>query len=478
MTTVLSDHELFLLAATSSSIIYLVLSYLYGRSQIPVLVAVFVFSNMISRTNLFQSFIQNSVPYFSKLIDRIVGLQATSLPKLSSSKGPGYDKFLALSDNSQLEILTAVKSLQAYATNSKKTNDRRRKLFKLMTWRQQKLCEDIGYLDKLKKIDTSIQSNQSFLNAIADKSVTDFGLSYHDFEKLKNDSSSNQTSSTNYRVIEAIGHYLRDWNVEGFSELNPILKYVRQQLDATVPVNMREKTCIVIPGSGLGRVAHEVAKFGSEKGEPTFGAVYGVEYSGLMHACNQFIYADKSSDNKTSTAKTFELFPHVHSCSNLYDTASQFRKEKVQQLTSKPDNLHLSHEDFRYFKIDTPNKFENIIVVSVFFIDTAENLINYLDAIHSLTTPNSRNNNIKRGHWINVGPLKYGSAAQVELNADELKQIRAKMGWVDKDYKSSLHSNQITENGLVGYVTDKSSMWQGYYGLTMWNSARKENSTK
>ncbi|KAK6205536.1 N2227-like protein-domain-containing protein [Scheffersomyces amazonensis] len=466
----ISDSELLLLAVTTGSVIYLVLSYLYGKSQVPILVAIFVFSNMVSRTTIFQSFI----PRFSKQVDVLIETlfpsSSSSLKNVPTTQGPGYGQFLALSDNSKLELLTAVKSLQAYSDNAKKTNDRRRKLFKLMSWRQQRLCEDVGYLNKLKKIDQSIQTNQTFLNAIADKSIEDFGLSYHDFEKLKNDSSVNQTSSSNYRVIEAIGHYLRDWNNKGIVELNPILDYTKKQLNELIPVDQRAKTCIIVPGSGLGRVAHEIANLGSDKNEPTFGAVYAVEYSGLMHACNRFIYS--------STDKPFVLFPYVHTCSNLYDTPSQFRSEKIIPVFDKPDNLHLRHDDFRYFKIEDPDKYENIVILSVFFVDTAENLLDYLDAINHLTTPNSRNNKIKRGFWINVGPLKYGSAAQVELNAGELQQLRSKMGWKDKSFINSLKQKDIGENGLSGYVTDKDSMWQGYYGLSMWSSSRKENSTK
>ena len=104
-------------------------------------------------------------------------------------------------------------------------------------------------------------------------------------------------------------------------------------------------------------------------------------------------------------------------------------------------------------------------MVTAFFMDTAENLIDYMDTINELTRGK---NGVKNGYWINVGPLKYGTAARVELNAEEFAHLRKKMGWQDIDNRISLDENQ-----LVGYTTDKESLWQGYYGLAMWASERK-----
>lgn len=454
-----SDRVLLLSTAFTCVIVYIVLSFVLGNSQIPILVVVFICTNMISRTGAFKNLI-------SKIdVTKTIGDQ--SVPRIPRVENPiGHNHFQSISEHSRIEILSAIRSLQAYSANTKNVNDRRKRLFKMMTWRQQKLCEDVGYLKKLTKIEQSISYNQKILSAIADGAVKKFGISYEDFDLLKGSNSSN-TSSTNYRVIEALGHYIRDWSPDGEAELKPMMDFINVQLNHVIPVQERSKTCIIIPGSGLGRIAHEIANIGSEN-ETRYGAVHAIEYSGLMHLCNEFIYSLENEE------KDYDLFPYIHSCSNFIDSTSQFRSSMVHSGQAKPENLALNHEDFRYFEVPNKSQFENIVVVSAFFIDTAENLVSYLDTIQELTTPN-RKNKIKNGYWINIGPLKYGTAAQVELNSDELKKIRKAMGW--KDIKSA-NSLAGSDNKLVGYMTDKQSMWQGYYGLTMWNAARKENSRK
>lgn len=456
-----SDRVLLLSTAITCLLIYLLLSFIFKNTQVPCLVVVFIFTNMLSRTGIFRNIIK-------KLdISKIATDQ--SLPRIPAVDNQvSHNEFQKMSETSRIELLTAIKSLQAYSAGSKKTNDRRKRLFRMMSWRQQKLCEDIGYMKKLSKIDESVVSNQKILSAIANTAVKNFGISYEDFDILKGINNGN-ASSTNYRVIEALGHYIRDWSVDGDAELTPMLNYINEQLDRVIPLEERSKTCIIIPGSGLGRIAHEIASTGSDT-DARFGAVHAVEYSGLMHLCNSFIYSSSEA------LKDYIIYPYIHSCSNFVDVASQFRSFVVNNGHTKPKNLSLNHEDFRYFEIPEKERFQNVVVISAFFIDTAENLISYLDTIQELTTPNKRNS-IKNGYWINIGPLKYGSAAQVELNSEELTKIRKKMGWSDINSATSLESEN-RDKALVGYMTDKQSMWQGYYGMSMWSTQRKENSRK
>lgn len=358
----------------------------------------------------------------------------------------------------------AVRSLDAYSENSKKVNSRRKNLFKLLSWRQQKLCEDAGYTDKLKNLDRHIDLNQIVLDNAIKSTKDTYGLTYKDFEWLNTQRVSQSTSSTNYRVIEALGHFVRDWSEVGKVEVDPIHSYVKTQLDKIIPKGEESSTCVVIPGSGLGKVAHEVASYRD------FGAVHAVEFSGLMHICNEFIY-DKE-------AKLSEIYPYVHSCSNYTTTKSQFRKVKIALPASRPANLISHLDDFRYFDIPEREKYKNVVIISVFFIDTAENIIDYFDNINRLTSPSKKGAAPQNGYWINVGPLKYGTAAQAELNSEEIRLIRRKTGWKDLHELETVNRPDSEEcpGGTMGYITDKQSLWQGYYGVNMWTSGQSKNS--
>lgn len=443
MNSDLPDHSLLSLSVISSLTVYFGVSLLVPNSQLPLLASVFVFTNMISRTALVQGWLSRT------LRQALASRNAWRLQSTSSSD------YASLGEVSKIELVEALQSLTDYSKNSRVSNERRKKLFKMLSWRQQKLCDAAGYSRKLKSIETHIDRNQTFFDAVIDSAKLRYAVSYKDFEAAKkNLSSSQNTSSSNYRVVESLSHFIRDWSTT--DEISPMLHYIKDQLELIIPLEEAEKTCVVVPGSGLGRVAHEIALHRS------YGAVHAVEFSGLMHLCNEFIY---DSD------KSHTIYPHVHTTSNFVDLKSQFREILVPGDIERPSNLTLHLDDFRYFSIPNKERYENIVVVSAFFLDTAENIMDYFDQIDQLVYP-SRQGSVKKGFWINYGPLKYGSAAQAELNATEIQHIRAAMGWKDLHYNNTITNS---EDQIYGYITDKHSMWQGYYGISQWTSAHKNS---
>lgn len=60
-------------------------------------------------------------------------------------------------------------------------------------------------------------------------------------------------------------------------------------------------------------------------------------------------------------------------------------------------------------------------IVTHFFIDTARNLMSYLDTIYALLRPGA--------YWINFGPLMYGTGPWVQLPLKELVQVIKAMGF-------------------------------------------------
>lgn len=475
------DRELLYLCGASFVAVYVLLRLVLPRSsQVPLLAGVFVATNMFSRTSLFQLFLQ-----------RLAQKKLAPVPAAA-----GNEAFSALDAPLQRELLTALRSLRQYAEHSRASNDRRCRLFSMMLWRQQKICNDAGYSEKLRAIDSHIALNQKFFDALGVYVAQHYGISYRDYGALESGKGQN-TSLSNYRVVESLGHFVRDWT--DAREIGPILDYVKAQLDKIVPRGEEKDTVVVIPGAGLGRVAHELAC------HRPFAAVHAVEYSGLMHACHLYMYRDKQgmkenadteekenagdsenrkrettsgSENgkKTSNASApSSIYPYVHSCSNFLSTEAQLRPVDLT-FAARPENLHLSLADFRYFSIPKQSSFKNVVVVSVFFLDTAENLIDYFDAIQLLTHPLG---SVQNGYWINVGPLKYGSAAQAELNATEIAHVRRSFSWKDLDVTNSIEEpSKFPNNGLVGYITDLQSLWQGFYGLSMWTSAQTKNKRK
>ncbi|WEJ94182.1 N2227-domain-containing protein [Yamadazyma tenuis] len=376
------------------------------------------------------------------------GINAAIIPTTSKPNSV----FRQLPYQKREEIISAIKSLQLYATNNMKSADRRRRLFKMMSWRQQNLCKQAGYLEKLDIMDVLLKKNQLFLNEVVESSINAYEISFSDFDIIKN-----FVDSSSYRVIESLTHFNRDWNMDQSHdefELGPVIKFIETQLSQVIPNADKPNTCIVVPGSGLGRIPYELARKG-------YGQVHSVEFSGLMYLFNQFVYS-----NKESSLANLEVYPYVHTNSNFESIADQSRSILIPQL-QQPTNLSMHLEDFNTFELPDPGQCKNVVIVTAFFIDTAENLMDYLDSINSLVKP------FRNSYWINIGPLKYGSAPKVELNMDELAHLRTALGWTDLTTINTLKQPiSEGENGLYSYATDKHSLWQGYYGLTGWCSKK------
>ncbi|ODV84592.1 hypothetical protein CANARDRAFT_29117 [[Candida] arabinofermentans NRRL YB-2248] len=333
-----------------------------------------------------------------------------------------------------------------------------------MSWRQQDLVSSTGYCKKLNQVDSLFNVNNILLKDLVSKSIKKYNISNLELKQAselsKFGSGSGSGSGGYYRVIESLCHYTRDWTNQGSVEIQPLITYFKNQLIST---NVDFKNTIaIVPGSGLGRMSHELTKLNFKK-------VHAIEYSWLMVLFNEFVYANENEVDEKICSKpnTYKIHPYIHNYSNQLSNDLQFRSVEFEQLNMKPNNLTIHKHDFNHFDITKYHTKEelppNILILTCFFLDTAENLIDYFDSINRIC------DNFKGSKtWINVGPLKYGTAAKCELNYQELKSVRDKMGWetISEDEDSG-------DVDVLGYLTDEESLWRGYYGVTKWTCIKK-----
>lgn len=435
---------LLLRTAVASVVVYAAAKVVAGgSSQIPLLAAVFVMSNGLGKTEVVRRYARQAHRYWN-------GIHTASGGVRGIRTLAGNEAYNQLGESSQLELAIALNSLMNYRRNTKRANDRRRELFKLMSWRQQTLATKTGYLKRLDSLDSLSTENQRFCDAIADYTLAHYGLDSFAVRKIKADGGGS-ASSSNYRVVEALSHFLRDWpESEVAPEIEPMASFVGSQLQRIGESKSLADADIVVPGSGLGRLSYELAKRNPRC------QVQSVEYSGLMSICNNYVYNENTSPNTT-------FYPYIHGNSNIITATDQTRSITFVPRV-RPANLRHYFGDFRFFKLgsdSTARSTKPLVIVTCFFIDTAENLIEYIDTLNNLATATKGPT-----YWINVGPLKYGSAAQIEPTVDELTQLRKLMGWKDITNFSSIdNANDGSLPKLLSYITDKKSFWQGYYGV-------------
>lgn len=226
------------------------------------------------------------------------------------------------------------------------------------------------------------------------------------------DERSNKVDSNGNKIVwatdESIGkvHSVlksasRDWSKEGLSErmmaYQPIINGVKKHIPLKKGDNEKPPR-ILVPGAGLGRLALEIYSMGYE--------VQGNEFSLHMLLASNFILNGCSSES-------FAISPWISSTRNVCRAADTSRPILVPDidpalviLGPDNDNSPCIPPDFSmvagefvsiYSKPEEHGKWQG--VASCFFLDTAPNIVEYLQVIWNMLEDN--------GIFINFGPLLF-----------------------------------------------------------------------
>ena len=203
----------------------------------------------------------------------------------------------------------------------------------------------------------------------------------------------------------------RDWSAEASEERaqshGPILAELEERL--YVPKDAmkegRYPPRVLVPGAGLGRLVLECAARGFE--------TEGNEYSYYMLLTSSFVL------NQCQTAGQFEIHPWIHSNNNHTSDSNQTRAVPIPDLPAsdadmKPGNMSMCAGDFCEVYGAPEQKKQWDAIATCFFIDTAHNVVEYLQIIADCLKPG--------GIWVNFGPLLFHWAdASSYLQGDEVR---------------------------------------------------------
>lgn len=338
------------------------------------------------------------------------------------------------SENRQ-SILNEVAALDAYLDRANSLVRRRYAFFSKMPPHHRQLATDVGYISRLESIEKRIASNSLIIGELA--KFAKFRYKIKDYELRS------ARPVSNSHIIELLYHFVRDWSQELATERGELFKPLIASLAREFSPETRPYVRVLVPGSGLARAAYEISSLGFQ--------TLALEYSHLMDTAAHFMFELESS---LEGASQFEIFPYVHDFSHQASGQFQLRSVVSPNLSGlkRPSNLKLEYGDFTDL-VKSESKMYDAIV-TLFLIDTAENALQYIEAICSLLKPG--------GIWINYGPLKWGTAPQVEFTLEELEMVTLKLGFTIED----------KFNGTNEYNGDNMSLWQGLYKIRGW-TARK-----
>ncbi|XP_046683268.1 carnosine N-methyltransferase isoform X1 [Homalodisca vitripennis] len=282
------------------------------------------------------------------------------------------------------KVVYAFKSYRSHLSKKFTTN---RQLLESLPERQQYLLKT--YKESLQEVEKCVQHNQSLIDLIV-KDV------FFMFENANAPAPSQELVEEEPSVMDlervqtTLKQFVRDWSKEGASERNtcyqPIIDEVLKNFS---PEHCEpDKIQVLVPGSGLGRLAFEIASKGY--------SCQGNEFSLFMLIASHFVL------NKCNQKEMYSLYPWIHQVENNLTPQHQMQMiyfpdvNPSELLRPSAANFTMAAGDF--LEIYTKAE-EWDCVATCFFIDCANNIVDFIDKIHYILKPG--------GLWINLGPLLY-----------------------------------------------------------------------
>lgn len=285
------------------------------------------------------------------------------------------------------------------------------------------------------------------------------------------------------KAKSTIRQFYRDWSREGGPErkacYEPVLNDVAQ---AFTHVPDKSLINILIPGAGLGRLVFEFCRLGF--------TVEGNEISYHQLMASNWVL------NNTKAEDTFDFQPFALDFSNMISRDHQMRKVKIPDVhpatelgkdientsVGAYDRMSMTAADFLILYNDEEHTDVFDAVVTVYFVDTAPNVIKYIETVRNCLKDS--------GIWVNLGPLlwhfadrgplssqeqesergtseKAGIAepGSFELTDEELLKLVESMGF-------EMEKREIRNDGL-GYIQNPDSMLQTMYRTSHWIARKK-----
>lgn len=347
-------------------------------------------------------------------------------------------------------------------------------------------------LDTLSKVDDAIDANADIAELILENGLSSFCLPASPPQGSPLDWRGTASASDISKAHSTLRQFFRDWSEEGYRErevcYGPVINDLRDAFGEKPPSGTR----VLVPGAGLGRLVFELCLAGYD--------TEGNEVSYHQLVASSWIL------NHTHHAKEYPLYPFASQFSNIKSREQQLRKvmipdvhpaseltkrsslEDDSQTESSVGSMSMSAADFLliYGGEDSKDSFD--VVATVFFIDTAPNIIRYISTISNCLRPG--------GLWINVGPLLWHSSDSLSAGTDE-ETSNSHSNYDDKDDKGIGEPGRIelseeelfiliTKMGFTinkkddfaqecGYIQDPESMLQNLYRPSHWIAVK--NST-
>ncbi|KAJ3730354.1 N2227-domain-containing protein [Lentinula raphanica] len=400
--------------------------------------------------DMFRSIWLNSISLFNVT-------HRTKIPSFASSHGP-------------FSVQTSSTAYSNYSALSLNELSRMRASYMSVGRTHKRIGYEIGYPKKLDKLSELIHLNSKITDGIASVMTRTYSQELSSssirWSEIRHTAIDNHVDPASLsRIRELLKHFVRDWSDAGLSERSIIFEPILSVL-STLSTTVRSQKRVLVPGSGLNRLAYDISQLGYD--------VTACELSAYMNGAFRFLLDPEI----TKTVNQHEVFPYAHWWSHSRNTTDLFRgirfPDVIPQLADDDTTgLHLMEGDFLTLDAKTPVASSAVrntegydFVVTLFFIDTSVNIIQTLEQIHRLLKPG--------GTWVNLGPLLWCSSAQarLELTLEEVLDVVEAVGFsiVGKRDGSDNSEPECLKRRTIPceYTHDDRAMMRWIYEAEFW----------
>ncbi|XP_072521222.1 carnosine N-methyltransferase [Salminus brasiliensis] len=331
-----------------------------------------------------------------------------------------------------------IDAFRYYRTHVKERVNRAERQFRSLPQKHQQLLS--GFLPNLAKIRRCVDQNYEVLQAIVHNCL-------HMFENIEygeEDGARKVGPSSTFdmdKLKSTIKQFVRDWSEAGKAERDSCYSPLIEEIKRQFPPDLCDvsEVNVLVPGAGLGRLAWEIARLGY--------SCQGNEWSFFMLFSSNFVL------NRCEKENALTLYPWIHQFSNNKLSADQTRPVSFPDVNPQslpPDsNFSMTAGDFLEVYTD-PDTWD--CVATCFFIDTAHNVIDYIETIWNILKPG--------GVWINLGPLLYhfenmANELSIELSYEDIKDVILKYGFqLEVERESVLTTYTENDRSMLKYLYD------------------------
>lgn len=294
------------------------------------------------------------------------------------------------------------------------------------------------------------------------------------------------------KARSCINQFYREWSREGLIErskcFDPVIAALQDEFNLQIETRSeldRSAIHVLVPGAGLGRLVFDICRAGfSVEGNE-------ISYHQLM--------ASSLVLNHTQKVGQFKIAPFSLNCSNHVSRTDQFQTCQIPDVhpssvlgtasgSKVPASERMSMSTGDFCVLYSQEEYSDVFdaVATVFFIDTAPNIIRYIEAVRNCLKPG--------GIWINLGPLLWHHAPRKD-DEDESEEKRRKRPELADAGIGDPGSVELTHEEVValvehlgftmerqecdtfetGYITNPKSMLQSKYRPAFWIARKRKH---